>query len=685
MTQDSQGNEGALAQSTQAPSKDLAPLHTITSSAGRINRLKHIRGVMEKEAIRQTTSVTQLAGLIIAHEQYHPKKDEQGNVVEEADRETAKVGMAIFLGEPVCKVHKATIREGVFATDRLRLTSRGYTGLRKLVQDRFVWQPLNVVAEFKKTMMRPRMYPNYKDGARAVLKEALAKTIQEHLQVALEEDNTLQLSGRVYFGFNYGYDGSGKHPVFSKEVDTSSKVLGTFTFTFIRDGDAETGRLLFDSKERGHNSVVNSRPYVLVPRQEGRDMNKDLLQGSDGAPGLEDEIKEIMRDGLSFILPAPYNTPIEAILEARPIPSQQDDKTKKTNLGIGGAYCTICTVNAATGKCPQAIAAGFPMDRSLEEMNRIAERFADPVTGKVPDSAKRTGDYSGDGEEPGRQGVTWTAVTTVGETLRVLPIMHAKIHTVDYMCDLLRRIISGVEFWFNSLIPNQRSYTPEEKVELEEAKAIVKDHVSTQLGISVFNPNKMATGNMFKVSATDEGRRKMASLIDYDEDKRQSFLDIHLMLCAIVRVGNSQKSLIDVEVYKEVATECYLKIVEDFPWVQVPESIHQVLAHVADLVEDNGGCGLGNGSDEACERVIKEMRFWEERGSRTDSAEHNLLDTYNHMWQYSSPLLLPLDKRMKQRNRAKKVIPTDNEEIDSLVQMMFISGEIPPEAAADAE
>ena len=129
MTQDSRADEEALAQSTQAPERDLVPLHTITSTAGRINRISPIRGLMEKEAKRQGTTGTQLAGLLIHHWRYHPQKDEDGNVVEPADRELAKVGMAIFNGEPVSQVHKATVREGAFVMDRLRLTSRGYRGL----------------------------------------------------------------------------------------------------------------------------------------------------------------------------------------------------------------------------------------------------------------------------------------------------------------------------------------------------------------------------------------------------------------------------------------------------------------------------------------------------------------------------------------------------------------------------
>ena len=679
---DSQGSEPP-AQSTQAPSKNLAPLHSITSSAGRINRLKGYRKTMAEWARAETTTITEFCGLIIHHERYHPKKDEQGNVVEKADRELAKVGMAIFLNESVCKVYKATLVEGVFATDRLRLCSTGYSGLRKLVLDRMWWPPLNMVADFKQAMMRPKMYPNYMDGARAVLSDALAITIREFVQVALQGDDELRLSfsGEVDFKFTYGYDGSGQHPVFSMEVDTSSKVMGTYTVTEARD--RHTGRWFHNAQERGHNSVVNSRPYVLVPRQESRDVMKDILQGSHGAPGLEAEIKEVRENGLFFLLPEPDNTPIKAYLVAEPVPSQQDDKMKKAICGIGGAYCTICTNSATTCKDPQAIAAGFPMDRNLEDIAQIAAmKRADPETGKIPDSAKRVGDYSG-GANP-RKGVTFEPITTAAGMLKVLPIMHAKIHAIDYLCDLLRRIISGVEFWFNPLMQDQRSYTPEESVNLKEAKTIVKEYVKANLGISVFIPNKQCTGNMFKTAAVDEARRKMASLID-DDVKRQSFLDIHLMLCAIVRVGNSQRSLIDFEFYREVATECYLKIVEDFPWAQVPESIHQVLAHLPDLVDDNGGYGLGNGSDEALERVNKEMRYWEARGSRTDSVQHNILDTFNHIWQYSSGLLPPLDKRMKMRNRAKRVIPSGSEDIDSLVRMMFLDGTIPPGAAADAE
>ena len=153
MTQDSRGGEEALAQSTQAPSNYTVPLHMITSSAGRINRLKFVRGVMETEAIRQLTTVAKLSGAVLGHDKYHPKKDEHGNVVEPADRELAKVGMAILNGEPVCQVHKATIREGVYATDRLRLTSTGYRGLTLLTRDRFKWPCLNEVQDFKKEVM----------------------------------------------------------------------------------------------------------------------------------------------------------------------------------------------------------------------------------------------------------------------------------------------------------------------------------------------------------------------------------------------------------------------------------------------------------------------------------------------------------------------------------------------------
>ena len=256
--------------------------------------------------------------------------------------------------------------------------------------------------------------------------------------------------------------------------------------------------------------------------------------------------------------------------------------------------------------------------------------------------------------------------------------MHAKPHAVIWLCQLLYRLIS-IKFWIDPLIPGTRQrYTPEEKTAKAAAKTRVKNFVKDEIHISVFVANKQPTGGMFKMFATDASRKKLATLIE-DEELRESFMDIHMMLCALVRAANSQRDRIDVEFFNEVATICYLQIIKDFEWAYVSESIHQVLAHAGDLMEENGGRGLGDGSDEGGERLIKEVRYWEEHGARKDSISHNVLDTFNHMVQYTSVLLHPIDEAVARLERAKKKIPRGNEEINTLVEALFVNGETPRE------
>ena len=270
------------------------------------------------------------------------------------------------------------------------------------------------------------------------------------------------------------------------------------------------------------------------------------------------------------------------------------------------------------------------------------------------------------------------SITEQDNMLKVIPIMHAKPHAVTWLCQLLFRTIS-VKFWPNPLIPGTRiKYTDEERPIKKAAKTRVKNFMRENLHISVFCPQKQPTGGMFKIFATDESRKTVASLIE-DDTLRESFMDIHLMLCALVRAANSQRSRIDVNVYNEVATTCYLQIVRDFEWAYVSESIHQVLAHAGDLIEENGGLGLGDGSEEGGERAIKEVRYWEEHGARKDTVAHNVLDTFNHMIQHSSPLLHPVDEAVSRFRRYKKAIPKGGKEIDSLVRMLFVDGEIEQE------
>ena len=104
-----------------------------------------------------------------------------------------------------------------------------------------------------------------------------------------------------------------------------------------------------------------------------------------------------------------------------------------------------------------------------------------------------------------------------------------------------------------------------------------------------------------------------------------------------------------------------------------------MLAQAGVLIEENNGLGLGDGSEEGGERLIKEVRYWEEHGARKDTVSHNVLDTFNHMIQHSSPLLHPVDEAVNRFRQCKKKVPKGGEEIDSVVRMLFLDGEIEQE------
>ena len=148
----------------------------------------------------------------------------------------------------------------------------------------------------------------------------------------------------------------------------------------------------------------------------------------------------------------------------------------------------------------------------------------------------------------------------------------------------------------------------------------------------------MATGGMFHIISEDSARRFITELIrvkgdddearvgeaedtegtdageqadiDYREEenreeKQQAFAEIFRNLCALVKVLNSYHTKVDVAKYKEMSVDTYRLIRLHFRWAQVPESLHRVLGHAWQKIEQNHSYGLGSESEEGLEVIIK--------------------------------------------------------------------------------
>ena len=124
----------------------------------------------------------------------------------------------------------------------------------------------------------------------------------------------------------------------------------------------------------------------------------------------------------------------------------------------------------------------------------------------------------------------------------------------------------------------------------------------------------------------DVDTRKVEDL----KEKQDQFEAIFINLCALVKVLNSHKTPINVARFKTMSMETYKMITTDFPWCQVPESLHRILGHGWERIKDNGHMGLGRESEEGIEACTKCLRRDKGGRARTSTLMEHLTDVWNH-------------------------------------------------------
>ena len=444
------------------------------------------------------------------------------------------------------------------------------------------------------------------------------------------------------------------------------------------------------TKHRGANSIFNTRPVAIIPLTESRTVIKALYQGTNsltpeelaelpGAcpsiPGLETEITDLM-EGFTVEVPEPISRTVNVILPEEDRRHIVDLKMKHTCLGLQGCPCTLCTFSAKDCIDPEKIQEGFPINRTMEQIEEAWEKYGDERTQWVPKPKRKAGDYDS-GTTP-RRGVSSKKITNFN-LIYDIAVMHIKIHCMEYLAELLFRIIAGVKLWINPLISGgPRGYGVNEQGEsikgiIDARKADIKNFLNKEMHITLFEGNKQATGPMFKIFLKDKNREKLLPLIE-DPEERKAYEYIHMGLCALTLVANSQRHEIDVDFYGTLAMEIYLKIVETFTWAQVPETIHGLLAHMTELIERNNNTGLGGWSEEGPERMQSSVVDLRKTRARKNDTYNNLKDVQHHAFQQShGGFYLIEEMMMRQRQqRAKRDMPIGNPGLKELVKLCFV-------------
>ena len=136
-------------------------------------------------------------------------------------------------------------------------------------------------------------------------------------------------------------------------------------------------------------------------------------------------------------------------------------------------------------------------------------------------------------------------------------------------------------------------------------------------------------------------------------------------LSVIIRIVNS-KRLIKVDKFKEFCKNTYSFLLKSFPeqyngaretdddlktWISITPSLHKLLAHYWELIENNDDHGLGSLDESGLEANNKILRNIRIKLSRKTSQTANVTDTLNRLWVGSDPAIH--QERMKARPYCK--------------------------------
>jgi hypothetical protein len=226
--------------------------------------------------------------------------------------------------------------------------------------------------------------------------------------------------------FITGLDASGDHAVYNtastlaEGVDTTHIIVVGFSLISIKVDETD-GFVVYHDK---HPICSESeRPLGLIPGKETRETYRKLLKTLDDA--REPIYKEPM-----LITCGDFMAKVQAEISL----TQLDGKMLTIASGLGGAYCTACTVSQKDAHRLERIKQGFEINRTIESSWQLFMELADEC-GNV---SIAQGDYQR------CLGLTQRPLTT-SEILANFPVMHSYIRALNWYEIVVYRINANVQ------------------------------------------------------------------------------------------------------------------------------------------------------------------------------------------------------------------------------------------------
>ena len=148
-----------------------------------------------------------------------------------------------------------------------------------------------------------------------------------------------------------------------------------------------------------------------------------------------------------------------------------------------------------------------------------------------------------------------------------------------------------------------------------KAKTKVQDVFETVLGRRIDTADgtghtgNSLTGNLAERFFGDECRKLLDSLVN--NAQLEIVKKLHKNIYVILRIISSKARQIDMGKFGNLCTSTYIAILIHFTWVNLTPTVHKILAHSAELIQNNSCLGVGHLSEEGLEvqhKIIRKFR-----------------------------------------------------------------------------
>ena len=379
---------------------------------------------------------------------------------------------------------------------------------------------------------------------------AMKVTIQRILNNLVDTDVSCELKLKIKFGFDW----SGSHSIYNQvnNVQTNNIILTMFCPLAIENAD---GIKVWEQKFP--NAPQSQRPLALQMGKESLDTLQTLKVFNNPIETL---------NTIGFMLPD-----LKANVKIEISNYMMGRKVANIYLGVGGAYCDLCSLSRDTCHNVDIVKQGINIDTRIETLHQIFEDLVQE-DGTV---LKQKEDY------PVRRGVTSQPIAT-NQAFSV-QILHALLRTFDHFMKTAVHVKAGVFDWSEAPSHNTRF--------LNNAKKELQEKIASETGIQWDIPDKTGkggtttTGNIAR-ELLHSRRAQIISELPSNYQDIFSYYGQHLSV--ILRVMSS-KEKVNVDLFKDFCTDLYVFLLTSFkrvihtnqpgPWISITPTLHKVLAH----------------------------------------------------------------------------------------------------------